>query len=113
LCRTSIREFNQVHAEQQASPASTSTTASTSSVSGRAVPLAPKILNSCQSLSPEVLNIISISLTPAFMEYLEKVDSDLVSCEGAGQSGDEGARQSGATRLKATLFFITRMSILL
>jgi len=61
------------------------------------IPLAPEILNALQSLLPEVLNIISISLTPEFMEYLEEVDAALVTCEGAMQSGAEGARQSGAT----------------
>ena len=66
--------------------------------------LAPDILNALQSPPPEVLNIISISLTPEFMEYLEEVHSALVTCEGARQSGAEGARQSGATHKKKTCF---------
>ena len=68
-----------------ASPAPTTSTASTSSASGRVVPLTPQILHHLLSVPPEVLNIISINLTPEFIAYLEEV------------ARAEGARQSGAT----------------
>ena len=42
------------------------------------------------------------------MEYLEEVDSALVTCEGARQSGAEGARQSGATLKRCFELLVSR-----